>query len=251
MKGQSQYNGRRSIGVAGLVMLLIVGAPMMASARNQNPRVLPPHAHAYGKSYAEWHGAWWDWAFGKTPVDQNPVTDETGEFCHIGQSGPVFFLAGSFGGTVERTCTVPAGKALFFPLLNFAFILFANDPPLDEDCVRNNYECLRGELRPFIDIGEVSCEIDGVPVRNLAAYRAESTVFEINATAGSFMELFGAPLGPNGPAVDDGYYLMLAPLRVGRHTIHLVGRIPDFFGPGDDFVTDVTYHLTVVPRNAR
>jgi NAD(P)-dependent dehydrogenase (short-subunit alcohol dehydrogenase family) len=32
--------------------------------------------------------------------------------------GPVWFLAGSFGATVVRSCLVPAGKALFFPLVN-------------------------------------------------------------------------------------------------------------------------------------
>lgn len=38
-----------------------------------------------------------------------------------------------------------------------------------------------------------------------------------------------------GPAVSDGYYLMLAPLSAGQHTIHFA--VADFL--------DVTYHVTV------
>jgi len=45
--------------------------------------------------------------------------------------------------------------------------------------------------------------------------------------------------------VDDGFYLMLAPLKAGNHTIRLSGRIPNGIGPGQDFVSDVTYHLAV------
>jgi len=106
----------RSIRPATILALLTVAAAALAT-HNPNPRVLPRDSTPYGKSYAEWHAAWWKWAF-ETPADERPVLDETGEFCHVGQSGPVWFLAGtaSFGGSgsVERTCTVPAGKALFF-----------------------------------------------------------------------------------------------------------------------------------------
>ena len=34
------------------------------------------------------------------------------------QSGPVWFLAGTFGGKAERTCTIPSGKAILFPPIN-------------------------------------------------------------------------------------------------------------------------------------
>lgn len=37
--------------------------------------------------------------------------------CASDQAGPVWYLAGTAGGSVMRNCTVPAGKALFFPLI--------------------------------------------------------------------------------------------------------------------------------------
>jgi hypothetical protein len=46
--------------------------------------------------------------------------------CGYGQSShsrftQIWFLAGTFGGPTDRTCTVPRGIALFFPLLNIEF----------------------------------------------------------------------------------------------------------------------------------
>jgi hypothetical protein len=42
----------------------------------------------------------------------------------------VWFLAGAFGADpVVRQREVPAGKALFFPLINTAYGAFLNDPP--------------------------------------------------------------------------------------------------------------------------
>ncbi len=63
-------------------------------------------------------GHWWQWAL-SIPAAINPITDATGEFAAVGQSGPVWYLAGNFGGTTVRTVTVPADKALFFPILNY------------------------------------------------------------------------------------------------------------------------------------
>src|SRR6266566_813262 len=63
----------------------------------QNARVLPLNSSPYGKSYGQWAVAWWQWGLG-VPVTNNPVLDTTGEFAGIGQSRPVWFLGGSFGG---------------------------------------------------------------------------------------------------------------------------------------------------------
>ena len=80
---------------------------------NPNPGVIPPHARPYGLSYAEWGAQWWRWAY-SFPVAQFPPL-QSGELdCSAGQSGPVWFLAGTVGqGPVTRSCTIPTGKALF------------------------------------------------------------------------------------------------------------------------------------------
>ena len=52
----------------------------------------------------------------------NPLLDQTGQNAALGQSGEVWFLAGTTGGSAERTVTVPPGKALFFPIVNNLWI---------------------------------------------------------------------------------------------------------------------------------
>ena len=51
--------------------------------------------------------------------------------------------------------------------------------------------------------------------------------------------LFGLPAGAYAPAVADGYYLLLAPLPPGPHTITFGGT------DGTGFSQDITYHITV------
>ena len=54
------------------------------------------------------------------PQENHPLFDETGEDCDVGQSGKVWFLGGVINetGSASRECTVPTGKAIFFPILN-------------------------------------------------------------------------------------------------------------------------------------
>ena len=61
---------------------------------------------------------WRQWAY-SIPTGQNPQEDPTGQYCMVGQRGSVWFLSGVFlGGTVTRTCSVPEGVTLFFPVIN-------------------------------------------------------------------------------------------------------------------------------------
>ncbi|MBB5775368.1 signal protein [Nonomuraea jabiensis] len=62
-------------------------------------------------------GRWWTWAASEEE-STNPVADTTGEFCDRNQPDDVWFLAGTFGGAVKRTCRVPAGRPVVFPLVN-------------------------------------------------------------------------------------------------------------------------------------
>ena len=78
--------------------------------------------------------------------------DTTGEFASLGQSGPVWFLAGTFGSTVTRTVTIPAGKTLFFPILNTIWI---NIPELGDNPWSDAQRAYaRTVIAPFIDAGK-------------------------------------------------------------------------------------------------
>ncbi len=219
--------------------------------------ILPPQPRAFGLIYAKWSARWWQWASG-IPIAQNPLFDTTGEFGDQEQSGPVWFLAGAFGGTVERTVTVPAGKALFFPLFNTLWWA-PNDLPFAREVAETYLGKTPAEIALLSDVELIgllsnffidptptlSLTIDGVEVRNLLAYRRTSPGFRI--VDRDLIDDLGAELDVNNTAVSAGYWIMLAPLRPGAHEIHFSAQ--QLGQPiSGDFSLDVTYHITVAPR---
>jgi hypothetical protein len=228
---------------AATLALLVATLPAQAAGRNPNAGILPVDSNPYGKSYGEWSGAWWRWAY-SIPADVNPVSDTTGEFAAVGQSGPVWFLAGNFGGTTVRTATAPAGKGLFFPIIN---TLWINIPELGDDPWSDEQRAFaRSVIAPFVDNAfDLSCTIDGVTVANIESYRAvtpDGSEYFVTLPEGNITGGFLAP-GTYGPCVDDGIYLMLAPLKPGLHTIRITAASAG--SALGDFALDVTYNLTV------
>ena len=212
--------------------------PAAFGQTREKPKILNPEGTHYGMTYGEWSAAWWVWAF-SLPVPDSPFFDDG--VCTNGangQSGPVWFLCGVFNesGTTTRECTVPAGKALFFPIINVECS--------DVECLPwlcctwcgmtepEQRACAVAQNEPASDL---ECEIDDVVVRNFARYRVESPQFSVTLPENN---LFGVEEGAVLTGVADGYYVMVAPLPPGQHTIRFRGCYPGF-------CLDVTYHLTV------
>ncbi|MFI8387377.1 signal protein [Streptomyces sp. NPDC085540] len=66
----------------------------------------------------ELQSRWWSWA-ASSPARSNPVADPDGSFCAENQPADAWYLAGTFGGKAERRCSIPKGRPVVFPLLNF------------------------------------------------------------------------------------------------------------------------------------
>ncbi|MEU5939306.1 hypothetical protein ABZ807_08950 [Micromonospora sp. NPDC047548] len=60
---------------------------------------------------------WVRWLAAHGPMT-DPIHDTTGEDAGHHQPDDVWFLAGTYGGTVRRRCVIPAGRPLFFPAFN-------------------------------------------------------------------------------------------------------------------------------------
>jgi hypothetical protein len=218
--------GRRVVSAAVILAATMLGQPAWA----QPAPVFAPDSTPFDKPFDKWTAEWWEHIV-SFPAAENPQFDSGGR-CAVGQHGPVWFLAGSFGDVVTRRCTLPEGKALFIPVLNLVDINTAN---------QNSRE-LRAEIAPCLDaFATLTAEVDGRPVRRLPDFRVRSTVFDM-----TFPEDGLLPAGTYSPVVDDGYYVMVKPLGVGEHTLHIRGASNGcpIQGP---FAVDVFYHLTVVP----
>ncbi len=92
----------------------------------------------------------------------------------------------------------------------------------------------------------MSIEVDGKPVQDVASYRVVSPQFSFIAPDPNFL---GVPGGGAGTAVADGYYVLLAPMSKGVHTILIQGALHFSVGDGDpfdlDLVVDNLFHITV------
>lgn len=76
-----------------------------------------PSSARAGLSSEDLQSRWWTWALSE-PVGTNPVADEDGSDCERNQPSDVWFLAGTFGTHAKRTCSVPEGVPVAFPLVN-------------------------------------------------------------------------------------------------------------------------------------
>ncbi len=233
--------------VLGLGVAL--GAP--ASANNGLMSVVVPRdGVAFGRTYAEWSAAWWQWSF-SIPAAVHPIFDNGP--CTEGQSGPVFFLGGKAcangdsscnASKAVRNCTIPAGKGIFFPIVN------SEDSDAEEAVIGTTPPPTINQLRQSMEASingtaGLKVDLDGKSLNNLARdFRVTSVVFEWTVPADNELQALGLDIGPGtySPAVDDGIYVMLKPLSPGAHTLHFAATFTSF-----NFSFDILYHLNIAP----
>ena len=175
-------------------------------------------------------------------------------YCEQGQQGPVWFLAGVFGtagGTAKRSCTVPIGKYILFPILTNTWIQTPQDDIDHPDC-KGNETCWREFAKngpPPLNGSELEATLDGKPIifnPNTPIIRSQSPVFTASFPPDN---VFGANLShlTGCPIVSDGFWVMLPPLSPGDHNGSALGDHTLHFRAGSN--QDVTYHLTVGKRS--
>lgn len=263
-KGRFNYHRFVTSIALGLTLSTIGAFAQTTSSQNSDVYVYPPGSTPYGLSYGEWSARWWQLVL-SIPPEANPVLDGIqgkpphGNHCAQGQSDPVWLLPGTFGGTASRTCNVPLGRSLLFPILNSEFGAGVGDcqtPGSNPDsCDVYRFPGFPHKGIPALQAaaaaqlisltGSLEVTIDGVQLQNLTAYRAPSPVFSYWLTSDSlFNYLFGFtnPAGMESPIVSDGYWVMFTPLHAGTHTLHFRAVSPE-----NSFVLDVTYLLFVEP----
>jgi hypothetical protein len=213
--------------LAGLIAGAAVG-PSNAFAQAE-PQVL-------GKTIGEWSAKWWQWALA-IPTPINPMVDDSGKYSHVGQQGPVWFLAGVWGGgTAERVCTVPRGKHILFSIANSVWI---NTPPNGDDPnnTETDYRQFANDGLPPSIGGELEATLDENPIifnPKTPIIRSQSPVFRAKFPDDNVFGLAADTL-TGYPIVSDGFWVMLPPLSPGSHELH--------FKAGDQ--QNVRYKLTV------
>lgn len=237
MKNVLRFVSNSLLGVLPSVALVAISLPGQAA-------ILAPGSTIYGKTLGDWSAEWWKYIF-SVPIDQNPQFNNNGEKEGNGQSGSVFFLAKGptdQSNLVERTITISADKAIFFPILNAENDNIGRPFPL-------TVEELREEIAQIeVFATDMYLNINGVevPSSELFTHREISPVFGFTLPENNIYNLDDpVPAGFYEPAVSDGYWIMLEPLSPGQHTLTFGGT---FTFPDNSTQTGgYQYNIRVVP----
>ena len=199
--------------------------------------VAPISGTAGEPSFQELSAQWWQWVL-SIPNSANPLADSTGANCMVGQRGSLWFLAGSFGGTVSRRCSVPQGVPLFFPIVNSVQV---NTPGICGQTGPLSVVEMRTNVAAFIDgLKGVTATVDSTAVAHVI--RVQSNPF-IAALPKDNIFLRpckrDSPAGIFSPSVDDGYYAKVGPLNVGTHTLQFTAHNDSGFDLNVTYVLDV------------
>jgi hypothetical protein len=236
---------RRIVVIALSVMLALVMAIPIASGKP----ALTNNKQTLGKLGAEW----WTRVF-EEPVPTNPLF---GSYTHESPKcegsttfakRKVFFLFGTTNGKeVTRKCTVSRKAWIFFPVVNSVDVEHPGD--LSEAKMR---KLVNDQIDQFLRGSTIFVTVDGkrVPVSK-KKNRADTPFFRVTLPKNNIFG--GPPAAPAGKykAVADGVWVLLPPLKKGKHTITFGGTFPnadlDPNEPGPEgFSQNNTYRLKVV-----
>lgn len=236
---------RRAVALLAVLATIVCGTiwspASRAAPRSRSPVYdLRSRSKILGRTAAEWTVEWWQWAL-SLPADRNPGFDADGTLGATAQRGPVWFLIGAFNSTsVSRTVTVPAGRAILLPLVNTEWDSVGLPSALSVEELRRK----AAETIASVDVGALLLEIDGQAVSGVERGRVRAGPFQYwypDANAGQANGLV-SPRGIYAPALSDGYWAMLRPLPVGRHTVRWVASLGSPF----DLTLDIRYTIDVV-----
>ena len=184
----------------------------------------------YG-TYADFSARWWQWAF-SLPAENHPIS---GGDCAQGQVDDAWFLAGTFSSPAVRDCTVPAGKRLFFPIINSVVFKAAGGFRGEQ----NTLLTMRQGAAGFPDSAEsITCTVN---TETCDFHRVKSPAFSVLAQQNKGLVPPGYLKVPahTDQIVADGFWVLLESVEDGDI---IYFRAED--GDGN-VLQEVTYNITV------
>jgi hypothetical protein len=229
------------------VLVAVVLAMALSVAVNlawADTTVLPSADSPYGMNYAQWGATWWQWVV-SSRFDNQVLLDTTGKYAHENQldSSPVFFLGGTWtGAPVTRTVNISASQALFFPIFNWIQTYPDDVPAASRTSLATAEAYMQTTLDNALKIGgsyltsinQLVVKVDGTSVLNYSGNNPADFYSRYRGTSGPFSMYYPSDsyevtndvnsndgqhytAGLHYPCYSDGYWVMLAPLSLGKH----------------------------------
>jgi hypothetical protein len=195
--------------------------------------------------------AWTQWAYSKPLSVDSPLIGGDPNYSEARCDGTpvsptpgnIWFLAGTPDGSeVTRTCTVPVGNRLFFPVYNATF--FITEPTENEQIAREFVTDRVDAVEEDPDLN-IEVTVDGKEINSNRIVRAQTPFFEMTLPEDNILAEFGVEAGEY-TTISDGLWVTLPPLPPGEHEIHFV-----FSSPSIEFSQNNTYILTVVNKGKK
>jgi hypothetical protein len=218
-----------SLLLAAMALLLIT---TVASAAMPNPGIMPPTSRVQGLTYAQWQAKWWQYAF-SVPGSTTPQFGATTD-CLTKRVGDVVLAIQSPFNTGWTECTIPADTMLYLEVAAAECSTIEAAP-----FYGGNKAELTACAHAFVP-KNVSGAIDGRVIYNMGQYLTTTPMYGFTVPTDD--NIFLVPAGTTANSVGYGVFVMLKPMSVGVHTLHLYGEYPDF-----GYVADRNIHITVTP----
>jgi hypothetical protein len=153
----------------------------------------------------------------------------------------VFFLVGNFGGVSRRSdCPIPAGKALFLPILN----VWGDNAGVTPDRIATDAELKSYVESTFdtIDRDSLRLLVDRRSVSGLArgAIRSAPYVAQLEPGKNQYDCVGIDDVQGEFQGYQSGFWAMLAPLPAGHHLIEFGGHVTSAT-PSNDLPLDISY----------
>ena len=236
---QSKLNKSICLSLVSLLVVIVFYSALTPVTASNSLSIFPPDSQPYGLTHAEHAQNYWKWLL-SIPANESPMEDTTGDRCSIGQSdtnSSVYYLTNGEG-KVEKTCTIPAGKGLFIPVMQVEESDKEIPGASAEDLSSAAKKDQDGVNSLYLRIDDEEYEYD-----DLLKYRIQPTepfqvIFPDNGIFGVAEE------GPS-QVVADGFYILTEPLTAGNHTVHYRSSLscPDVGCVEPAFAQDVKYNI--------
>ena len=149
----------------------------------------------------------------------------------------MWFLAGGYGTSrISRSCTVPQGRYIFFPVIN---VITGAPPDLSDACATAKREAARNnDSYVYIRVSLNGSEVDKAERFRIASEEC--------------FDLFSRLPQQMRPQVGyhsatDGYWIMLKPLPAGQYHLEFKAFYTNDGDAFGDMVQNISYDLTIAP----